>query len=207
MRWSELPLERTLPFDERKLSAADRAIWRSFPADFRRALAKTNGGTVTGRPTFSTRIRRVHDGKLVYGQTNWLTELWAFLPRAQRPRVNGPRSILREHFGRHVAEEFLPSGVFVFGMCEQSCLVAISTNARDRGAIYYWEWYWQYPWYMPFFEERIDRVRKRWPKRKQMGPDHPDYPRMRDDFNYATLVKIAPSFTTWVERMRLGEKR
>lgn len=205
MKWSELALDGAYPFDERKLSVADRAIWRSFPSDLRRVLAKTNGAAVTGRPTFSTRIARtLPDGERVYRQTNWLTELWAFLPRSQEPRANGPRSILREHFGRHVEEEFLPSGVFVIGMCEQSCLVAVSTNAKDHGTMYYWEWYWLYPWYKPFFDERIAKVRKRWPKCKDIGPQHPDYPRMRDDFNYATLVKIAPSFSAWVKRLRLG---
>ena len=184
MKWSELALDGAYSLDERKLSPAERAIWRSFPPDLRRVLGRTNGSFVDGEPTFATKIARtMPDGRIVRGQTNWLTELWAFIPRARRSRSKGPHSILHEHFGRHVAEEFLPDGVFVFGSCEQSCLVAVSTNAHDYGSIYYWEWYWQYPWYKPFFDKRLERVRKRWPNRKDIGPEHADYARMRDDAN------------------------
>jgi hypothetical protein len=203
VKWSELALDGAYSFDEGRLSAAERGIWRSFPSELRRVLRKTNGAIVEGKPSFATKIvRTMPDGRPVRRQTNWLTELWAFIPRTQRPRSTGPRSILHEHFGRHVEEEFLPDGVFVIGMCEQSCLVAVSTNTHDRGAIYYWEWYWQYPWYKPFFDKRIDRVRKRWPGAKAIDRDHPDYARMRDELNYATLVKIAPSFKAWTDSMK-----
>lgn len=202
MKWADLAVEAAYPFVLDELPVEDRKLWRKLPADLRAVLRKTNGATLTRPPWFATKITTVRDGKPQRGQTNCLKQLWAFLPRSQRVRDDGPRSILGEHFGRHMDEHFLPRGVFVFGECEQSCLVAVSTNRHDYGAIYYWEWYWQYPWCRAFFEARLDKARKRWPNRKTIDEGHADYGAMFDDFNYATLVKVAPSFTAWVGKMK-----
>jgi hypothetical protein len=207
MRWSELGLEGSYPFDEKSLTAEERAIWRSLPGDLRRVLAETNGAEIEEQAIFPIPIVATYDdGRVVRGNNNWMTALWAFLPAKEEPRQEGPRSILHEHFGRHLGENFLPSGIYVFGECEQSCLVAVSTNEKDHGAIYYWEWYWQYPWYRAFFDARLDECRKRWPNRKEIDEDHADYQKLCDDFNYATLIELAPSFDEWVEKMELEKE-
>jgi hypothetical protein len=205
MRWSDIELEGSYPFDESQLAAEELVIWRSFPDDLRRVLARTNGGELTADAVFDTGCEFTRNGRVEGTGSNWLELLWAFLPRSVEPRADGPRSILREHFDRHLDEDFLPSGVYAFGECDQGCLVAVSTNAADHGAIYYWEWYWRYPWYEPFFDARIAAAKARWPERAHMDKSHPDWPRMRDDLNYATLVRLAPSFDAWVETWQRHE--
>ena len=197
--WDELGLRGTYPFDERALDPEERGIWLSFPDDLRAVLATCNGAELTTTYDFPTKLERTQkDGSILTGGSNYLTELWAFLPRSHERPSDGPLSILHEHFERHVGEDFLPRGVYVFGRCEQSCLVAVSTNTADYGAIYYWEWYWQYPWYKPFFDARIAQARERWRGRGKIDENHPDWPRLSDDFNYATLVQLAPSWTAWL---------
>jgi hypothetical protein len=196
-RWEDLELSSAYPFDERGLDSEERRIWQSFPDDLRRLLSRCNGADLEHEYSFPTKLTRTQrDGSLTTGSRNQLTELWAFLPRSRPSPTSGPKSILHQHFGRHVQEDFLPAGVYVFGRCEQNCLVAVSTNSADYGAIYYWEWYWSYPWYKPFFDARIAEARTRWPKK--IGEDHPDWPRLRDDFNYATIVQLAPSLDAWI---------
>jgi hypothetical protein len=199
VRWEDLDLHAEHAFDESGLDPEERGIWHSFPDDLRRVLTQCNGAVFEHPYEFPTKLTSTrNDGSLVTETTNSMTELWAFLPRSQAAPTSGAPSILHQHFGRHIPEDFLPSGVYVFGRCEASCLVAVSTNPADYGAIYYWEWYWTYPWFKPFFEARLAAARARWPNRKQMDERHPDWPQLRDDFNYATLVQLASSFDAWL---------
>lgn len=63
-------------------------------------------------------ISRQAESSVPTDSTNCLTQLSMFLPR-RTPRSD-PALILHQHFERHVLEDFLPAGVYVFGRCEQA---------------------------------------------------------------------------------------
>lgn len=199
-------LAKTAPLDPAKLTASDRALWSRFPADFRRFYAKQNGGFCAEDEAVELTIPMTWSmgGKSRKRQKNSLEELWRF---DRRKLAKGPRSILLEHFGRHLAEAFLPRDVVVFGNCVQSCLVAISLAAHDLGNVYYWEWYWQYPWYKEFFLKRVERAVKRFDTKHQdlEGRTMSDAHTTGDAANYATLVKVADSFSAFVKGLRKSE--
>ena len=118
-----------------------------------------------------------------------------------------PASLLHEHWGRHTGEEFLPTDVIVFASCTQNCLLALSLNADDFGAVYYWEWYWQYPWFSEFFNKRIVEAESQFQDIEQIlaNISHPEYTRAFNAMNYATLVKVADSFSEFLENLNAEE--
>jgi hypothetical protein len=188
-----MQIENSHRLREDLFSEADRTIWLAFPEGLRRFLHEHNGGIIDpAEAEFDIPIARDADGIRTYGASNSLDELWAFLSyeNEERPK-DRPRSILHEHFDRHVDEQFLPSRVYVIGSCVQNSLLCISTNEHDFGTVYYWEWYWQYPWYQQFFEERIEEVESRFARGETETAQSQE---RTDALNYATLVAVAPSF-------------
>ena len=191
-------IERSRPLREDLFSASDAAIWQSLPRSYRAFLRSHNGGVVDPESAeFEIAIGQNRDGTKTVGTSNSLSELWSFLSYENewRPETE-PRSILHEHFDRHVEEAFLPSGVFVIGRCVQNSLVCISTNAQDLGAVYYWEWYWQYPWFEEFFEDRIAAAKAEFPDAEAIAEDITTarFQERADALNYATLVAVSASF-------------
>jgi hypothetical protein len=210
---SQLRLEQSLPLELSSLSAKDRGLFDRLPGDYRDFLSRSNGGFVTGgsMATFDIPIERRREGEVVSTVCqSQVEEFFAFIPAATRySRQYGkvPASVLHEHWGRHQAEEFLPTDVVVFASCLQNCLLAISLNSDDFGAVYYWEWYWRYPWFSQFFDERIDKARSRFDNVEQIldDPSNPLYQEAFNALNYATLVKVADSFSGFVASLRSAD--
>ena len=204
----DLRLRSERPREIARLNDHERAVYGLFPAAMRAFYEAHNGGFAVDEPVFDVPITWAMGGKSRDGQTKTLHSLWAFMPLRVKPAKNRPRSLFREHFGRHVEERFLPRNVFVFGEDAQSSLLAVSLNAHDHGEIYYWEWYWQYPWYKPFFLARIEEAKRRFAggRRDLAGRELPAEMDEGDALNYATLVTAAPSFDAWREKLRVEEE-
>jgi hypothetical protein len=190
------------------LNERERAAWALFPDEMRAFYEEHNGGFPRDELVFDVPMTRTMKGKTHHGQTSGLRSLWAYMPMRVKPAENRPASILREHFGRHVGEKFLPRNVFVFGDTPSDSLLAVSLNAHDHGEIYYWEWYWRYPWFEPFFMARVHEAKKRFAKgrRDLAGREMPAEHDEADALNYATLVSVGRSFEAWTEGLREEEE-
>ncbi|QBB72207.1 hypothetical protein ELE36_18565 [Pseudolysobacter antarcticus] len=204
---TSLILDKSFPSDWAGLSSKDRAFFDGLPADYRAFLDQTNGGFVLrGCPaTFTIAIDRRHEGKVVStSQTSEVEEFFAIIPSSDRPYLaqygQVPASLLHEHWGRHADEEFLPLNVVVIASCTQNCLLACSLNTDDYGTIYYWEWYWRYPWFSKFFDDQIAKAQSKFHDVDTILSDdkHPLYAKAFNALNYATLVKVADSFTEFL---------
>jgi hypothetical protein len=199
-RWG---MEPPAPFEITDLSTDEQTLWREFPEDYRESIVAVNGGWLTESLWFDVPIVWENEGHRREGKQAELEELWTW----QTLGADEPEdvsSVLHEHFGRHVAEQFLPAGIFVIGRATQNSLVAISTRPEDHGAVFYWEWYWSYPWYKPFFESRIRTALAVYDDAHQAlnDPNHAAHDEVVDAANYATLLKVASSWTEFVRRLQ-----
>jgi len=181
----------------------EKALFARFPIPYQTFLRAHNGGFVDpDQCNFLTHIGREFEGQTYYNSEGTLDEWWAFLSyKNETPAPDKCPSILHEHYGRHLAEQFLPDGVIAIGRCIQNSLICLSLNQHDFGAIYYWEWYWQYPWYQAFFNRRIEQAKDAFADIEVVlnDPDHPQYQTAVDQLNYATIVKVADSFPEFVQ--------
>lgn len=205
MSFPTLAIEKSYPFNWNTLTADEQDMFLQLPEDFQQFLKSSNGGMLADkRNLFEYEITAsFDDGREYHTSSSELEEFWGYLSyEHEKPGEDFvyPRAILHEHFDRHLAEEFLPSNVIVIGRCIQNSLIAISINKHDYGAIYYWEWYWQYPWYQDFFHTRIETAKSQFSDVKNIldNPEHPDYQNAFDALNYATLIKLAPSFSNFL---------
>ncbi|MFI5297911.1 MAG: hypothetical protein ACHREM_07400 [Polyangiales bacterium] len=147
-------------------------------------------------------------GEKHLGVATELEELWSFMLKRIVPAKPRPRSILREHFGRHVGEQFLPRDVFVFGYTMQHSLLAISLAPHNYGEVLYWEWYWQYPWFVDSFRARVEQAGQAFKGGRRDLYDRPFDTEhvLGDALNSGTLVPVAPSFATFVAGLRAPEE-
>ena len=204
-----IDLKNTYELSWNKLTQDEKAVFDAFPKDYQRFLKTHNGGMAVDdeKCFFKTDlVRKFDDGRVYEGSSNAVEELWGFLSYENEEPSEGyehPRSILHEHYNRHLDEEFLPSNVIVIGRCVQNSLIAISLNKHDFGSIYYWEWYWQYPWYEDYFQKRISAVSEKFDNTSEIlsNPDHPQYQEAFDTLNYATWVKVSSSFTAFIDNL------
>ena len=204
-----IALEKSLPSDWAGLSTKDRTLVDRLPRDYWHFLERTNGGFVVAGTDacFNVPIERRHEGKITsIVETNDVEEFFALIPFASpyvRSHGKVPASMLHEHWIRHASEEFLPVDVVVFASCTANCLLAMSLNADDFGSVYYWEWYWRYPWFATFFKNRIQQAESRFADIGKVLADraHPDYAKAFNALNYATLIKVAGSFSEFIESL------
>jgi hypothetical protein len=184
--------------DPKRLSAADLRFFESLPPEYRDLLLTHNGGFLpefeysfkTGVPYRMHKIDKP-------SREDCLAELFGIATAgAASPH---PKDLIRT-CADYEAEEFLPANVIAIGRCIQSSLVCISTRGPDAGRIYYWDWYWRYPWCRWFFDERIERVTSRYENAPAIlnDPTHPQHLRLGDELNYATLVPLADSISSWL---------
>lgn len=210
----KIDLKNTYQFQWDKLNESERNMFESLPDDYQRFLKTNNGGMLEDeyKCFFKTDlVRKFDDGRVCEGSSNGIEEFWGFLSyENEQPgkEFEHPMSILHQHFDRHLEEEFLPSHVIVIGRCIQNCLLAISLNKHDYGSIYYWEWYWQYPWFQDYFQTRIDKASNLFKNVNTIleNPDHPRYQEAFDALNYATWVKVAPSFSEFIDGLYEADK-
>jgi hypothetical protein len=208
----QLNLTKCLPPGWHSLSTRDRALFERLPVDYREFLERHNGGFVEpgSDSHFSIAIER-RNGETItsISEQNRIEEFFAVIPSdVDYARQYGvaPASLFHEHWNRHSDEEFLPFDVVVIAGCDQSCLLACSLNPADYGSIYYWEWYWYYPWFSKFFNERIALAQSQYPHIEEVLSDS-SHPLYRDAFNasnYATLIKVAESFSALIDSLRPG---
>jgi hypothetical protein len=202
-----MKLLKSKHLDLQALDEAELQLWARFPEDFRLFYQLQNGGkTDTKKPSWFKYddVRRFPDGREFRGNSNRIHTMWEFISYQNSKESKKLDSILHQHFDRHLEEEFLPSDVYVFAICEQSSLICISLRPDSYGEIYYWEWYWYYPWYKQFFEERKNAAAKPFGDEINIILDNEDDPRYQiafDALNFATLIKVASSFSNFVENM------
>jgi hypothetical protein len=106
------------------------------------------------------------------------------------------------------SQNFLPQNVVAFGSTEDGGILAISLNEADYGAVYLWDYYWMYPWSKPHFETKIQEVLKKYPNYKEMGKDKnsPESKKLNNELNYATLTKLASSFSDFINKLEAGKE-
>lgn len=204
-----IDLKNAYKLSSYKLTKDEKELFSSLPSDYREFLKKTNGGmTVDSSKCFfkTDLVRTFEDDRIYEGSSNGIEELFGFLSyENEEPgkEFEVPMSILHQYYDRHLEEEFLPSNVIVIGRCIQNSLLAISLNEDDYGSVYYWEWYWQYPWFEEYFKERISTVSAKYENLRDIlgDPNDPQFRKAYDALNYATLVKVASSFTTFMESL------
>jgi hypothetical protein len=209
-RMYRITLTKSRPPGWGHLSAKDRALFERLPADYREFLERNNGGFVEPGSSshFSVAMERRSGAVIINTSSqNRIEEFFAVMPSdAVYTRQDGaaPASLFHEHWNRHIEEAFLPIDVVVIARCEQSCLLACSLNPEDYGAIYYWEWYWYYPWFAKFFDDRIEAAERKYPDIEKIRKDstHPLYRDAFNAFNYATLVKVANSFSALIDSLK-----
>lgn len=203
MKTYDLDLSDSYSFEPENFTAKEMALWERLPTEYRDFISVHNGGFVGSKKcSFKTNIERSLDGKCVNDSSNDLEELFGFISYENaQPESEKPRSVLHEHFNRHIKEGFLPSDVYVIGYCGGSCLLAVSLNDNDFGSIYYWEWYWQYPWFEPFFKRRIKQARSQFDNVDSIVADkeHPQYEAAFNALNYSTIVKVGESFSSFIQ--------
>lgn len=180
------------------LDNEDWAFFQALPLEYRRFLSTYNGGFVPeSKYTFLTGVPFKTDTVDNPSWDDCPVEFFGI------PTTEGegdwPEDLLQLVVD-HESENFLPQGIIAIARCVQSSLICISVRKNDYGQIYYWDWYWRYPWCKAFFDQRIAKVQQDYPNAQQIAsiPNHPDLQRMMDDFNYATIVKIADSFDKWI---------
>jgi hypothetical protein len=191
-----------------RLNERERRIFAHLPAPMRAFYERHNGGFDDEGLVFDVPITSTMGPRKSTKQRVTFESLWAFMPRRVKPAKGRPKSMLREHFGRHVGEKFLPRGVLVFGEALRGSLLAVSLNAHDHGEVYFWEWYWQYPWFKPFFLARIEQAGEQFERgrRDLAGRTMPEDMDLGDASNYATLVSVAPSFDAWLAGLQRDEE-
>lgn len=188
---------------------SERQIFEAFPEDYRMFLQKHNGGWLSdpSSATYSVPIKGNFNGNVYDSFRTEVEEFWSFISydNEEAGSAEGaPTSILHETFDTHLPEGFLPTDVIVIGRASRNSLFAISLRDDDVGCIYHWDWYWRYPWNKPFFDERISAAVAGFPDALEINdnPDHPEHQALMDAANYATLVKVADSFSDFLDSLR-----
>lgn len=190
-------IRNSYPTISGQLSAEKLEILAELPDDYRSFLRVHNGGFVDEfRYSFQTGVPFKTKDVENPSRSDCPVEFFG-IPAGQ---VSGsyPEDLLQVAVD-HAAEEFLPENVIAVARCIQSSLVCISVRSEDYGAIYYWDWYWRYPWCVHFFDARIEKVQRNYRDAAAILNDreHPHFTTLRDELNYATLTRIAPSFSDW----------
>ncbi|MFK7885749.1 MAG: SMI1/KNR4 family protein [Gammaproteobacteria bacterium] len=171
-----------------------------FPDDYRAFLAAHNGGFADAfRYTFLTGVP--FKSKAVSNSSRDDCPI-EFFGLPQDEQLEGYPDSLLHVAADHAQEGFLPNDVVAIARCVQSSLVCLSRREDDFGSVYYWDWYWQYPWCEAFFRERINAARQPYDEPNQIlgNSEHPQHTELRDALNFATLLKVAPSFSAWAEQ-------
>lgn len=177
----------------------DFEFFTQLPEEYRQFLSVSNGGFVDEfRYAFLTGVPFRTEFVDTPSRDDCPVEFFG-IPVSE-PSEDSPADLLQEMVD-HEAENFLPKGVFAIARCSQNSLVCISLREEDRGCIYYWDWYWRYEWCKPFFDERIQQALQPFPDYRAIlnDPEHPQYEKLMDDINYATLMPLAPNFLKWFE--------
>ena len=182
--------------DDAMIGAAEQALSARLPSDYKAFLRTHNGGFAREfRYTFLTGVPFKQGEIYNPSREDCVVELFGIPAATSSGRQ--PMGLV-ETAAVHRAERFLPTSIIAVASCVQSSLVCMSLRQCDHGAIYYWEYYWRYPWCKEFFDERIEDARAR------MKDDRGDIKGAADvelasfdALNFATLVRIAPSFSEW----------
>jgi hypothetical protein len=190
-------IRNSFPAISDQLAEEERVFFDRLPDDYRAFLLAHNGGFVEEfRYTFLTGVPFRTSEIDNPSRDDCPVEFFGIA--TTEPGSALPEDIMQMVVD-HAAEEFLPRDVIAIARCVQSSLVCLSLRADDRGAIYYWDWYWRYPWCKDFFDARIARALAAFDDPDAIRRDlrHPRRAELHDALNFATLVKLAPSFSEW----------
>jgi SMI1-KNR4 cell-wall len=180
-----------------QLSMEDSRFYSNLPGDYRAFLQQHNGGFVDEfRYTFLTGVPFKTEKIDNASRNDCPVEFYGFA--TVESRKDYPEDLLQVMVD-HKSESFLPRDVIAIARCVQNSLVCLSLRPEDRGSMYYWDWYWRYPWCKAFFEERIERVTRNYtnPELILREENDPLHAQLYDELNFATLTRLAPSFTEW----------
>jgi hypothetical protein len=185
-----------------KLSEERTALWETLPSDYRKFLRLSNGGWAEEfRYNFPTGVPWEQGGKRIESIEDSPREFFGF--KQGRSAKGHPRDLL-DAVIEHAAEEFLPELLIPVAVCGSSSLVCLSLREDSYGSIWYWDWYWRYPWRGDFFSKRIEEARRASAHlvNAQGDSESPEHAELADALNFATVVRLADSFTAWVESFR-----
>lgn len=175
------------------------SFFQKLPSSYRKFLLSYNGGFVSEfQYTFLTGVPFKTEEVYNPSRDDCVVEFFGIPTSGDE--CEGPKDLLQTAID-YKAEHFLPNNIIAIARCIEDSLICISLRESDYGQVYYWDYSWQYPWCKYFFEQRINEVRRLYPNAQEIAntPDHPDMQRMMDDFNYATIVRLADDFDEWIE--------
>jgi SMI1-KNR4 cell-wall len=190
-------IQRSFPPIKNQLAEEESGFFRRLPKDYRKFLQQHNGGFVDDfRYTFPTGVPFQTDEVDDPSRDDCPIEFYGLPTVAHRKGLPGDLMQLQVI---HDSEDFLPRDVIAIARCVQNSLVCLSLRPEDRGSVYYWDWYWRYPWCKSFFEERIERIVRKYdnPSRILKEVKDPSHVTLRDELNFATLTRLAPGFAAW----------
>lgn len=182
---------------------------RPFPKDFKEFLLAQNGGIIDfDKYTYviDTYIPWINEDGTVRNPNRRLV-LYQFYGVNIDKAISEVEDIIKmnEDFE---SQNFLPQNVVAIGSTEDGGILAISLNESDYGSIYLWDYYWMYPWSKPHFDKKIQEVLKRYPNYKKLDNDEsdPESKKLDNELNYATLTKLATSFSEFEEKLEAGKE-
>lgn len=190
MNIEKLNLTGSRPLDPTSLSDKDRALLDRFPADYQDFVRSINGGQLEGSDWFFPTNIPPPSNAPYNTAVAGVSELWPFA------------GVINERI-EHVDSEFLPTNVYAIGCTANDCLICLSLDAHNYGTVYYWDYRWQHPWLKPTFVARIEETKERFGDVDAIldDPNHPQFVEVGDALNYATLTRIAGSFSEFIDAL------
>lgn len=190
--WLELILDRAQPrvleYDDGMLLS--RSDW---PADFGEFIRRMNGADFEGAPYLVAHI------PVPWNARTWIEDTLSTLYGVSSTDGDSDRGWL------DIADVSLPKSTLPIGKFESNSLLVMSVRPDDHGSIYYWDWYSIYPWRGDFFRMRVEKACVGWPGWESIirDPNHPHHAKVDDAIRNAMIVKLADSFSLFVQSLRL----
>lgn len=179
-----------------------------FPNDYKKIVDKNSAVQIPNNEGgFNVEIVKNFSGNVSRLQECRLNILWKFGNGNRIFSSKETTSVIEFELNQKSEERMLPRGIIAIGECDSGSIIAISVNKNDFGNVYYWEWYWQYPWFIEFFNDRIEKTKERigWPV--EMDEKSDEFKKVIDEFNYATIIKIADTFEEFWNMVKSPNKR
>ncbi len=181
------------------LQTLERHLDCKLPEDYAAFLLKCNGGEANPDfdYVFSVPIEQTELDKKIDHIRDSVEEFFGYLAQdAALEDFEGPNFLLGMN-ETYELEGFLPRGVIAIGLTATHSILCVSLREEDFGSIYYWYYNWHQPWAKEHFEKKIEAVQssiKNFDSIVEKGEGE-EFEQVRDKVNYATLTRLADSYT------------
>ncbi len=182
----------------------------ALPAEYLQFLMHHNGGFLAeGEYSFHTNVPYRSASVNIDNKRDSVIELFGVrTPDTDLIEGDYPDELIRENL-HFMQEEVLPSSVLVIGRTAKYGLLVIGNEADldDYGHVYFYDVHWSHPCSKVFFEERQNTVINKYDDISTIleDIDHPKHTAVQDEYNYATLVKLADNFNDFMEKLFKSE--